>query len=242
MHNKLSIFEYYTRRILPVWLAVTVVMAAAEIVVIKTGLARGNVDLTKLRNTMLIIFFAAQLVICLLIGGPSARKSNYLLKVRMLGVSERAAYLTVLAVNALAFLAVWGVQMMITGYLAKAYMALPEYHYGPQGMFNLIVGQDGMQAMLPMDRGLYWFDGISTVLAFAAAAAGIRSCRRYRKVPVIEVMIIGNLVLLVVNYIGDGSGVTYAGVVLFIALLSAAAACMRAGSEDGKTEVALNEE
>ena len=244
MRKILSILEYYTRRVLPPALIVAAVMAAVEIMWIKSSVKDASADLAKIRNMMIIVFFAAMILICLLMIGPSAKKSNFMLQVRMLGASESAVYFMTVLVNLLVFLAVWGLQMVLVRFMVNTYMALPDYSYGPQGMFARIVDLRGIQIMHPMDKPQYWICGALNVCALAVCAAGFRSCRMYRKAPVMEMIIIAITAATAGYFMHDlqGAGLTYAAGSLGAAIFSLILACARFGSESDRTEVISDEE
>ena len=190
-NNSLSILEYYARKALPRALIVLAVMAAAEMLYIGSATPFSPiVSLQEEVNFMLIVYTAARLLIFFLIGGPSAGKSNYLIRMRMLNVTENKAFRLNIFVNIMVYVIAWAVQQMLVLYLAKKCTALPEYTFGPQGFFSLLVQAHGGQAMLPTDRFFFWVTCAAELLSLSIGSACFRFARMYRRFPAAAVIIV----------------------------------------------------
>ena len=199
-------------------------------------------DGTKRKQMLLFsggaVLLAIPLVIFFLIGGPSARRSNYLIRMRMLGVTENKAFLLNILVNILVYVIAWAVQMLLVLHLAKKCMSLPEYSFGPQGFFSLLVQAFGGQALLPTDRFFFWVTCFAEMLSLAIGAACFRYARMYRRFPAAAVIIVV-LTIGTQFYLLSGS---YALALSLFAMLVAFIGCFaqheRAGRKDEKEETA----
>ena len=237
MRDSLSILEYYAKKALPRALIVLAVMAAAEILSIglRTALSP-EVSLQEEVASMLIMYTEARLVIFFLIGGPSARRSNYLIRMRMLGVTENKAFRLNILVNILVYVIAWAVQMLLVLHLAKKCMSLPEYTFGPQGFFSLLVQAFGGQALLPTDRFFFWVTCFAEMQSLAIGAACFRYARMYRRFPAAAVMVVA-LTIGTQFYLLSGSyALVLSSFAMLVAWIGYFAQHERANNRDEKEE------
>ena len=237
MRNSLSILEYYAKKALPRALIVLVAMAAAEMLYIRSRTALyPEVSLQEEVRFMLIVYAAARLLIFFLIGGPSARRSNYLIRMRMLGVTENKAFRLNVLVNIMVYVIAWAVQMLLILYLAKKCMSLPEYTFGPQGFFSLLVQAFGGQALLPTDRFFFWVTCLAEMLSLAIGAACFRYARMYRRFPAAAVMVVA-LTIGTQFYLLNGSyALVLSSFAMLVAWIGYFAQHERANNRDEKEE------
>ena len=240
MSNSLSILEYYARKALPRTLIVTAVMAAAELLYIRFRLVSAVEGLQSAVSFMLIVFTAARLLVFFLIGGPSASKSNYMIRMRMLNVSENKAFRLNILVNIMAFVIVYAAQMLIVLYLAGRFTALADYRFGPQGFFSLFVDAYGGQALLPTDRPLFWVTAVAELIALAGGSACYRHARMYRRFPTAAVCIAVFIAATAYFFIQGSYALHMASFALIAAAIGCLAASDRAKNQD-ETKEAVHE-
>lgn len=185
MKKHLSVFGFFARssffKVLLILLAMCAVeftffhfelknaLEAYEVV----GSGMPSLERMFMRAATNVYFRVALALITVVICLPGCEfKSNTSYTLRRLSISERATFFHQAAYNALVYLMLFGVQLVVVFGLSKYYLSIvPEECISNQSMFLAFYRNDFLHSLLPLEDVGLWIRNGLLILTFALATA-----------------------------------------------------------------------
>ena len=155
-------------------------------------------------------FGAALLLVTLIVGGVRPSKALSQQRIRLLGTSQQAFYLSEALFGLLCMLMVWAVQAAVVMAAAKIYTSQPGYAYGPQGPLVQIYAQKGLMMILPLKESMFWTGTVLSVFSLSLCTAHMRTKHRSKGVPLASYLA---LVILLSFFLGIAAEISTSPVI-----------------------------
>lgn len=242
MNKFFSIIELSAKRSLWKVLAVLAVFAAGELAWFAWRLsADAEMNLFLAGKVFASAFGAALLLVTLIVGGVRPSKALSQQRIRLLGTSQQAFYLSEAIFGLLCMLMVWAVQAAVIMAAAKIYTSQPGYAYGPQGPLVQISTYCGLLAAVPLTNASIWAGNILNILSLAICTAQMRMRNRRNTFPLgsyFIMIIVGFYYLrIALRDTGiDGSFPVHATIAFVFSAINAVNACVGFEKERRETD------
>ena len=211
MNKLLSIIELSAKRSLWKVLAVLAVFAAGELAWFAWKLsADAEMNLYLAGPVFAACFAAMLLMVTLMVGGVRPSKTLSQQRIRLLGTSQQAFFLSEALFGLLCMLMVWAVQAAVVMAAAKIYTSQPGYAHGPQGPLLQIIAQKGLMMILPLKESMFWTGTVLSVLSLSLCTAHMRTKHRSKGVPLASYLA---LVILLSFYLGIAAEISTSPVI-----------------------------